>query len=48
MLFRNAYRRSSIPTCLAVGDEEDAEAAREVDALAAELRASAEWAVSAS
>jgi len=31
-----------------VGHEEDVEAAREVDALAAALRASGEWAVSAS
>jgi hypothetical protein len=36
------------PTRVIVDHEEDAEAAEEVDALAAELRASGEWAVTAS
>jgi hypothetical protein len=36
------------PTRVIVGHEEDVEAAGEVDALAAALRASGEWAVSAS
>ena len=36
------------PTRVIVGHEEDVDAAREVDALAAELRASSEWAVYAS
>ena len=36
------------PTRVIVGHEEDVEAAREVDALAAALRASGEWTVSAS
>ena len=36
------------PTVVIVGHEENAEAAREVDALAAALRASGEWGVSAS
>ena len=36
------------PTRVILGHEEDVEAAREVDALAAALRASGEWAVSAS
>ena len=36
------------PTRVIVGHEEDLEAAREVDALAAALRASGEWAVAAS
>ena len=35
-------------TRVIVGHEEDAEAARDIDALAAELRASGEWAVFAS
>ena len=36
------------PTRVIVGHEEDAQAAREIDALAAALRASGEWAVSGS
>ena len=36
------------PTRVIVGHEEDPKAAREVDALAAALRASGEWAVSGS
>jgi hypothetical protein len=43
--------QAGLLVCIArviVGHEEDVEAAREVDALAAALRASGEWAVSAS
>jgi hypothetical protein len=38
---------AAAPTRVIVGHEEDVEAAKEVDALAAELRSSGEWPVSA-